>query len=251
MSDMRDMSEKKALFEEEKKKFRQLHGWKKLGYIWDYYKLPIFLLCIVLYIGGYMVYRQVTHRDVVLYTALANIAPGEEVKEELGNGFLLSREIDPKKNECYLYSGLYLTTEINTVDQQSAYASQMKVLAAIDGEEMDVALMDKNAFDMFSRSGYLCDIGELLSEKTDGLYQELNSFIESNVHILEDNATDVALNPEMKYESETEEFPMAINVSEAPLIEKAGFNGEVYLGVIANSPRKDMAVDYIRYLYGI
>ncbi len=248
---MSDISEKKALLEEEKKKFSQLHGWKKLGYIWDYYKLPIFLLCIALYAGGYLVYRQVTHKEVVLYTALANIAPGEEIKEELGNGFLTSREIDPKKNECYLYSGLYLTTEINAVDQQSAYASQMKVLAAIDGEEMDVALMDKNAFDMFARAGYLCDISGLLSEKAAGLYQELEPFIESNVHILKDNATDAALNPEVKYESETEEFPMAINVSEAPLIKKAGFNGEVYLGVIANSPRKDMAVDYISYLYGI
>lgn len=248
---MSDISEKKALLEEEKKKFSQLHGWKKLGYIWDYYKLPIFLLCIALYARGYLVYRQVTHREVVLYTALANIAPGEEVKEELGNGFLTSREIDLKKNECYLYSGLYLTTEINAVDQQSAYASQMKVLAAIDGEEMDVALMDKNAFDMFARSGYLCDISGLLSEKAAGLYQELEPFIESNVHILKDNATDAALNPEVKYESETEEFPMAINVSEAPLIKKAGFNGEVYLGVIANSPRKDMAVDYISYLYEI
>lgn len=248
---MSDISEKKALLEEEKKKFSQLHGWKKLGYIWDYYKLPIFLLCIALYAGGYLVYRQVTHRDVVLYTALANIAPGEEVKEELGNGFLTSREIDPKKNECYLYSGLYLTTEINAVDQQSTYASQMKVLAAIDGEEMDVALMDKNAFDMFARAGYLCNISEFLSEKAAGLYQELEPFIESNVHILKDNATDAALNPEVKYESETEEFPMAINVSEASLIKKAGFNGEVYLGVIANSPRKDMAVDYISYLYGI
>ena len=248
---MSDISEKKALLEEEKKKFSQLHGWKKLGYIWDYYKLPIFLLCIALYAGGYLVYRQVTHREVVLYTALANIAPGEEVKEELGNGFLTSREIDLKKNECYLYSGLYLTTEINAVDQQSAYASQMKVLAAIDGEEMDVALMDKNAFDMFARAGYLCNISEFLSEKAAGLYQELEPFIESNVHILKDNATDAALNPEVKYESETEEFPMAINVSEASLIKKAGFNGEVYLGVIANSPRKDMAVDYISYLYGI
>lgn len=248
---MSDISEKKALLEEEKKKFSQLHGWKKLGYIWDYYKLPIFLLCIALYAGGYLVYRQVTHRDVVLYTALANIAPGEEVKEELGNGFLTSREIDPKKNECYLYSGLYLTTEINAVDQQSAYASQMKVLAAIDGEEMDVALMDKNAFDMFAHAGYLCNISEFLSEKAAGLYQELEPFIESNVHILKDNATDAALNPEVKYESETEEFPMAINVSEASLIKKAGFNGKVYLGVIANSPRKDMAVDYISYLYGI
>lgn len=247
---MSNVSERRALIKAEKKKFSQLHGRKKLGYIWDYYKLPIFLLCIALYAGGYLVYRQVTHREVVLYTAMANVAPGEEMKEDLGNGFLASRQIDPKKNECYLYSGLYLTRDINAVDQQSAYASQMKVLAAIDGEEMDVALMDRNAFDIFAGAGYLCDISELLSEKAAGLSQELEPFIESNVYVRKDNATDVALNPETGYESETEEYPMAINVSKAPLIEKARLNGEVYLGVIANSPRKDMAVDYISYLYG-
>jgi hypothetical protein len=51
-----------------------LHGGKKLQYIWDYYKLPLTLLCIVLYIIGYVIYGRLTHKDTILYTALVNVS---------------------------------------------------------------------------------------------------------------------------------------------------------------------------------
>ena len=41
---------------------------------------------------------------------------------------------------------------------------------------------------------------------------------------------------------------MAVNLSQTALIESAGFEEDVYLGVIANTPRKEMAADYLRYL---
>ena len=53
---------------------RTLHGRKKVQYIWDYYKLPLAVLCIVLYAAGYMLYGRITHKDTVLYTALVNVA---------------------------------------------------------------------------------------------------------------------------------------------------------------------------------
>ena len=37
----------------EREKLKSLYGLKKIQYIWDYYKLPIVILCIFLYIIGY------------------------------------------------------------------------------------------------------------------------------------------------------------------------------------------------------
>ena len=37
----------------EREKLKSLHGLKKIQYIWDYYKLPILVACVILYILGY------------------------------------------------------------------------------------------------------------------------------------------------------------------------------------------------------
>lgn len=71
-----------------RKIFRQLHGREKLQYIWDYYKFPIFAVCILLYIAGYMIYGHFTHKDVLLSTAFVNVSPGNTLAEKLGSGFL-------------------------------------------------------------------------------------------------------------------------------------------------------------------
>ena len=39
----------------EREKLKNLHGLKKVQYIWDYYKLPIVVLCIFLYIITYYI----------------------------------------------------------------------------------------------------------------------------------------------------------------------------------------------------
>ena len=55
-----------------------LHGRKKIGHILAYYKFPLFILCIFLYFIGYNIYGHITHKDVVLYAALVNVAAGED-----------------------------------------------------------------------------------------------------------------------------------------------------------------------------
>ena len=42
---------------------------------------------------------------------------------------------------------------------------------------------------------------------------------------------------------------MGLLVSQKGIFKKAGFDGDVYLGVVKNSPRTDMAIEYINYLY--
>ena len=129
---------------------RTLHGRKKVQYIWDYYKLPLAVLCIVLYAAGYMLYGRITHKDTVLYTALVNVAAGEDLTQELTGDFLDYLNLNPSKNELELYTGLYLTDDETNQYHEYTYASRMKIQAAIDGELMDVVLMNREAFDAFS-----------------------------------------------------------------------------------------------------
>lgn len=232
----------------ERETFRQLHGWKKLEYIWDYYKLPLAASCIILYVIGYMLYGHFTHKETILHTALVNVSAGETLTGQLDTGFLNFTGADSRKEQLELYTGLYLTDDENNVYHEYTYASRMKILASIDSKQLDVVLMDREAFDSFSQNGYLCDLDELLSAEDPALYSRLKPYLIVNTIILEDNSIDTVLDSSISYEAVTTEAPVGLDLSKTGLIGEAGFGDAVYLGIISNSPRKDMAINYIRYL---
>ena len=247
---MRISLKNKSDFPEKKHVFNQLHGKAKLRYIWDYYKFPLVILCIVLYVIVYAIYGHFTQKTTILSVAFVNVAPGEALTEQLGNGFLTAQQINSKKNEVRLYTGLYLTDNEDDPNHEYTYASRMKILGAIDGEALDVVLMNKEAFDAFSQNGYLCDLKVLLSQNDNELYQELSPFLQTNTVILKDNSIDMLFDDSITYSAQTEEYPMGLDISQFSCIKDAHLNGTIYLGVIANSPHAAEGVEYVRYLYG-
>lgn len=232
----------------EREKLKNLHGLKKVQYIWDYYKLPIVVLCIFLYIITYSLYGHFTHKETVLYTALVNVSASESLTAQLSTDFLDFIDTDTSKETMQLYTGLYLTDDETNPYHEYTYASRMKILASIDGEQLDVVLMNKEAFDAFSQNGYLCDLMELLSDKDTVLLNECKPDLVTNTVILEDNSVDLQLDPSITYQAVTEEHPFGLDMSQSGLIGKSMFDDTVYLGIIANSPRKETAIDYIKYL---
>ena len=232
----------------ELEKLKTLHGLQKIRYIWDYYKLPIVVLCILLYILGYSLYGHFTHKEKILYTALVNVSASDSLTEQLSTGFLDSLDQDTSKTTMQLYTGLYLTDDETNPYHEYTYASRMKILASIDGKQLDVVLMNKEAFDAFSQNGYLCDLEELLSSEDVDLYNRLKPHLVTNTVILEDNSTDLQLDPSITYQAVTEEHPFGLDLSQTSMISDAGFSDIVYLGIIANSPRTEEAINYVRYL---
>jgi len=226
----------------------RLHGRKKLEHIWTYYKFPLIILCILLYFLGYALYRYFTHKDTVLYTALVNVVAGETLTGQLGKGFVEYRELDTAEKELGLYTGLYLTDDEMNIYHEYTYASRMKIMAAIEGEMLDVVLMNKEAFDAFAQNGYLCDLHELLSGEKPDLLEAVKPDLVNNIFILEDNSADRIFDQSIPYTALTEEHLFGLDVSHRGFIGRAGFEDTVYVGIIANSPRKDMAIAYLQYL---
>ncbi len=225
---------------------RDLHGKKKLEYIWDYYKLPIFAACLALYIAGYLLYGHFTHKDTILYTALVNIDAGENLLADLEEGFLEYANADPSDEKLELYRGLYLGGETSGADYGYTSASGTKIVASIDRECLDVVLMNKEAFDAFCENGYLLNIETFLREHSLELYGRLQKRLVTGTAVLEDNAQ---MDPDVSHSVQTDEYPMGVDLSDSPVIQKAGFQDAVYLGVIANTPRTEMVLSYLEYLY--
>ena len=233
---------------QEQETFKALDGRQKLQYIWDYYKLPLAVFCIFLYVIGYILYGHFTHKETLLCTALVNVSAGEALTEQLNTGFLDFTGANRQKEQLELYTGLYLTDDENSPYHEYTYASRMKILASINNKELDVVLMNKEAFDSFSQNGYLCNLEELLAAEDTALYNQLKPYLITNTIILEDNSVDTVLDPSVAYEAVTEEYPVGLDLSQTGRVSKAGFDDAVYLGIVSNSLRKDAAVNYIRYL---
>lgn len=205
----------------EREKFTSLTGRQKLQYIWDYYKFPIAVGCIILYIFGYILYGQITKKEMILHTAMINVSAGEELTQKLTEDFLTEAGIDPRKNEFIFTPGLYLTKDTSDPNIQYTQASQVKLLANIDAQKLDIVIMNQEVFDTFAENDYLYDLSELLSEN--------------------ENAE--------AYHAITKKSPMGLDLTVSGIVAEAGFQDTVYLGVIKNSPRLDMAKTYIDYLF--
>lgn len=230
-----------------KASFRGMNLAGKADYIYTYYKLPVLLGLIALYLVCSAVYRQMTKKEAVLYTALVNVSVGDELESQLNEGFISASEADPRKAEVYLYRGTYLSDDPSAENHAYGYASKLKLMAAIEAKQLDVVLMNKEAYDLCSQKGYLLEFPDLLP---DSQYRLLEENLTTNTVILEDNAIEYALREANRYQAVTEEVPNGIDVSTLPLFQEAGFSDPVYLGVVANSPRLPAVIEYISYLAG-
>lgn len=227
--------------------FRKMSMREKADHLYTYYKLPIFLVLIAFVLLCSTVYRQITKKEVFLYSAHINVSTGDDLAARLDGGFISFTGADPRKAEIHLSRGMYLSDNASDEDHQYGYASRIKILASIESKQLDVVLMNREAYDIFSHNGYLLELPGLLSDDA-SLYRSLEPYLTENTVILEDNAVEYNLREADQYIAVTEEIINGVDVSTFPLFLEAGFPDAVYLGVIANSPRLPVILQYIAYL---
>lgn len=218
--------------------FRQLSRAKKLEHIWLYYKAPILLTILALGILLSGVYRAATKKEPVVYLACVNVSAGKDMEARLTEDYLTCRGLNPKRTEVRLYRDLYLSDDPAAVDHEFAYASRMKLLATINSRQLDLVLMNREAYDLCSASGYLLDLSNMVD----------SAFLTANQVILEDNAVEYNLNEAQEYTAVTETVYNALELTQLSVFQEAGFSGSVYIGIIANTPRLAACQDYLDYL---
>lgn len=227
--------------------FREMNMADKAEYIFSYYKLPIILALAALWFAGSTVYRQITKKEVVLYSAHINVSVGDDLVKQLDRSFISAAGANPRNAEVLLYRGLYLSDDASTENHQYAYASRLKILASIEAKQLDVVLMNREAYDILSHNDYLLDLSDFFSEDIP-LYHLLEPHLTTNTAIIEDNAIEYNLNEADEYVMVTKEVMNGIDVTTFPMFVEAQFPDAVYLGIIANSPRFPAALQYIKYL---
>ena len=237
---------------------------KKIQYIWDYYKLPIAIAAILLYFVFYCIYRNVTRKDTILFVGAVNVATGQTLTSQLTDEYLVWRNTIPgtdsalnstgkgsRKEQVLYYTGWYLTDDTSSPDYTYTHASQVKILAAINAQQLDIVLMNKDAFDAFAQNGYLADLSTLLApaaEENAEACTFLEGLLVDNMAILEDNAKEIVLDPGLEYTSVTKTYPCGLDLSGTAMFGPDVFQDTVYLGVISNTPRPEECLRYLIYL---
>ncbi len=228
-----------------RKELRELKGSAKIRYIWDYYKLPLFLLFIVIYTVSYLIWRGATADFPQLYLAYVNVEAGSVLDQQLTEGFIEYLQPDEKNSVVKTLQNLVLTENLRETDGAYIHASQVKILSAIDNQQLDVVLMNREAFDAFSQNGLLIDLGNFIKDHD---LSSLEPYLVENIEILSDNADEVIADPSVEYRSETKSYPMGLEADRFTFFKEAGFSDHVYLGVIANTPRADNVAAFLSYL---
>lgn len=234
----------------QKAAFRAMPPAKKLEHIYLYYKWPILLALIVLVILGSVLHRQITAKKPVLYVAAANVSMGEDLQDALRNGYLLDIGRNPARDEVYWYPDLYLSDDADVINHEYAYASRIKTMAAIQAQKMDLVLLNRESYDLFSRNGYLLPLPEALDGAAPALLDALDGHRVSNSVILEDNSIEYQLGEAESHQVVSEELENAIVLTDFALFADAGFPEPVYLGILANTPRLPECLSYLAYLCG-
>ena len=227
--------------------FRAMSPAEKLEYIADYYKWPILLSLLAAIVLFSVAHRVLNRKEPVLYVAMAGVVVGEDLEEQLTGGYLREIGGSPKKQEVALYKDLYLSEDADVLNQEYAYASSMKLMGAIQARELDTALMNREAYDLLSARGYLADLSALLPESDPALYEALSPYLRENRVVLEDNSVEWQLGEAEEHRVVTEEAQNAVELTELPLF-RADFSEPVYFTVIANSPKAEAAIRYLKYL---
>lgn len=230
-----------------KASWQRMSTWERICYIWLYYKWYILLALLAVGIVASGVHRYLTQKTPLVYLGIANVALGDGLLGTLDAGFVTAQGQDPKRTEVYLYQNLYLSNNASTDNHEYAYASRLKLMATVADQQLDLVLMNREAWDMLSNGGYLLPLPDLLAPDKD-LAAALAPRLCENTVILSDNSIEVELGEADEYDAETEQAVNGIDVTDLPLFAGAGVSGQVYLGVIGNTPREETVRQYLAWL---
>ena len=228
--------------------FRKMSLRGKADYLFTYYKGPILFILVLFLILGYGIHRRLTTKEPVLYAALVNVTAGPDLSAGLGENYLTAEGHDPRREEVYFYRDLYLSENASPESHEYAYASRLKLMGAIQAEKLDVVIMNREAYDIFSWNGYLLDLEEYLQKEDPSLHERLAPYLAENRLMLKDNDIEVKLGTAQDRVTEEKTVRNGILAGSLPLFREAGLDGSLYLGIVANSPRDREALSWISYL---
>ena len=147
---------------EQKTPFKELTFSQKIQYIWDYYKIPIFLVIIGIIAVTSFIHGRLAQKNTVLSVLCVNAenSTTEDSGADIFNDFLTDNGYDLLKDEIALNKNICVDVDKSGLDYQN-----MAVLTAyFASNEYDICFMDDKTFDYYAKNVYFEDISKYLDK---------------------------------------------------------------------------------------
>ena len=135
---------------EQKTPFKELTFSQKIQYIWDYYKMPIFLVIIGIIAVTTFICGRLAQKNTVLSVLCVNAenSTTEDSGADIFNDFLTDNGYDLSKDEIALNKNICVDVDKSGLDYQN-----MAVLTAyFASNEYDICFMDDKTFDYYAKN---------------------------------------------------------------------------------------------------
>ena len=229
---------------------------EKIGFFWDYYKIPIICLVLVLVLLIQGVASVVNKRDIVFSAVLLNCKVVVD-EDDFLDGFYEYAGIDASKDTAAFYSDMLLIAENKEVSLNTI----QRIIAGISVQDTDFIAAPTDAFLTCAyHSGYIFhDLRTFLDaetlEKLSGrlYYADYDIIDQINAELgvqVEPDAMDYPVNPKDP-STMKKPVPVGIDISDRTGLKDAYYTSdqEVFMGIVANTPRPELTRTFINYLF--
>lgn len=228
-------------------------------YLWDYYKWHAIIFLLVIAILTQCVISMVNHKDAVFTGYILNCSVAGK-DEDFLNGFYEYAGINADKEEAAIY------TDLTLYDGQSKKNAETfhRIMAGVAIQDADFVVGQPDAFRpcAYHTSKIMVDLREFLDAETleklsDRLYYIDGAVLDQLIKPVGESVGPVIYPNPRKPEIMDDPIPVGIDISDrAALRDSYYYTTEdtvddtvVYIGIIANTARPELARQFIDYLF--
>lgn len=156
----------------EKESFQNMTIGKKLEHIWEYYKLPLLIIALVLFILIYTIVKLVSPEpEVLMNAALVNASPmlTDEGGEDTFDRYLKEHGYQPEEVTIGVNASLYFDPE--QMSESNAVSVQALAAMVMVGE-IDLLTGDEGVFDLLAQGNGLLAMEDVLPAEIYEKYQD-------------------------------------------------------------------------------
>lgn len=224
----------KNFFKDEGAKLKKMTFNEKVRYIWEYYKIHIFLTALTIFLlisFGQIIYRNIKY-DSVFHCAMVNnmlsIDQEEYIIEEFGNYLNIDKE-----HETLTFDSGYMFLWENSSYSDTSYTSRMKVASALAAQVIDIFVADETYIISAALETQLYDLKEVLPEDIYAAVEDKLFYTAGDDGIERAYAVDLSSSP-YTY----------INDSENGIL----YQEPPYYAIVINTEHLDTSIEFLKFI---
>ena len=223
-------------------------------YFWDYYKWHVIIFLLVIAISVQGIINLINHKDAIFTGYVLNCSTADS-DEDFLQGFYDFAGIDSSKEEAAFYTDMYIR------EGQSQTNAEVfnRIMAGVAIGDGDVIIGKPEPFRpcAYHTSRILVDLREFLDQETleklsDRLYYIDGAVLQQLSKPVGEEIGQVFYPDPRKPEIMDDPIPVGIDVSDRVALRESYYyesDAVVYLGFMGNSTRKDLALQFLNYLF--